>query len=221
VASQDDALATVASLPAEERMANAAEAQTAFGWLTIAGLVATVVFTCLTWLETRRMRVADTTPFLAIHPVRAKSIRWPAPGEPRQILFKIRNLGRGPAFVTAIYRSWQVRGKRHDPKPIKRGDAEWSASFYKKMWMPIAPGALSTELDCRNTRGAFAGLTAPANGSYYFVGYIEFEDVRGDKYVAGFCHIIRLDDEAKDRGMHIALPSQDAEKYNYQRKLSA
>jgi hypothetical protein len=184
--------------------------------LNVLSLVAVVIALFLTRQAngiSRKMFEADTKPFLMIKPT-SKDIEFRnGKLQPAPIEFAIENVGRGPAIVTAIYREWTNQPRKTHPEPIEFGKKR-DGRKRKKIHLVIGSGAESQPLDSLS-----ANVTGelPDDGWISFLGYIEFTDLQGQKYAAGFLYIFRLDLPA--RGLHLALPEDRADKYNYHCEL--
>jgi len=208
-------------LDAQIRAADSAEKQVVPAWLgaifSFIGTILIVITLCLTRQAnkiSRDMFDADIKPFLIIRPC-SKDIKFEnGLLLPDPIEFEIENSGRSPAIVTGIYREWQMCGYGKFPDPIEHG-AQRENWVYKKTHIPIGPGSRSGSIESFNRH--LKAKSVEPNSWISFIGYVEFEDIGGTKYIAGFLHIFRLD--MPQRGMHLALPEDKPEQYNYHREV--
>lgn len=81
----------------------------------------------------------------------------------------------------------------------------------------IGPSSHSHPLDSFSDNILKPAYIVEANSWIWFFGYLEFHDLAGKRYESGFLHVLRQD--AKGLGLHLALPEDNAEQYNYHRTL--
>ena len=177
-------------------------------------------------VTSNQMLQAEISPFLVVRPIDGDKIRWSGSGfTPSRVYFKIENVGRGPAIVTAIHREWQVCPKNQYPEAIdptrpqemEEGPA-WRPWFRKPVRMTIGSSSSSHELDSFSDDFERESPNVTDTSWIFFIGYVEFEDLAGNRYASGFLHILRQD--IPDRGLHLALPEKRASEYNYQKPLT-
>ena len=168
--------------------------------------------------DTGRLIDLEQAPFVVLRPIAGEKVRYADGGfELGKIRFRIENMGRGPAFVTALYRQWSVREKDH-PDPLTPGE-ERSGFSRKLVEIPIGPGQKSDPFDSWSDRILKPAYIVGPETRIFFYGYIEFHDLSGKRYVAGYMYVFRQDAQAL--GLHLALPDTRAGEYNYQKALDA
>lgn len=165
----------------------------------------------------------DSTPFLILKPIDGEKFELDARGFPTTaLLCEIENTGRGPATVTAIFRSWQSVHPKANPKTVEEVASEpvdrWSR---EEIQIPVGPSektpkiySLSAEYKHRKNSDR---EVSPTNWIYY-IGYIEYILALSERrYISSFCYIYRPD--KSDLGIHVAFP-KNPEKYWYSQKLT-
>jgi hypothetical protein len=189
-----------------------------FASLVLSGLG--LIALLITIRQGREILDLERAPFLVIRIKDGKKVSWNGRNLlPQTILFEIENVGRGPATITRIHREWAVGPDC--PQPI---DVETPrpASRSKAVHITVGPGTKSDELDSLNESlipiAAKDQVVGP-NPWVSFLGYVEFNDLAGRRYISGFHHVWR--GNLPKRGLHLALPQTGAEKYNYHRELKA
>ena len=129
----------------------------------------------------------------------------------KEIWFKIRNAGNGPAIIEVLHRRWSVCNEKRLPDPITpSGKSKGGKS--KSAALPI--GGAGTSGSIRTTyETSFPFEKLRANSRVFFDGYIEFRDSADVRYVAGFCIIF------ESGRFHAAWPRIDPEKYHYHYRI--
>jgi hypothetical protein len=164
------------------------------------------------------MAISETTPFLRVVPVNGEQLRLDngvvktlSNGQliGRPVLMEIENVGRGPAFVTSIYRSWAWTPDTGYPPPIP----STATDKLVRIWMPVGPASRSFPLDSR--LADFGDLPMRGEGWLMFYGFVHFQDIQKRSYVSGFAHILRTN--FQDRGLHFAAVEDS--RYNYHEEI--
>ena len=170
----------------------------------------------------RGMINLEQQPFLVVRPVDGGALRWPFRNDkPWRVLFTIENVGRGPAIVKAIYRSWWVCPQYAYPDPIKpkRKVDFWVSKFWteKSVEIIVGPTSHTESIDSFDWRLWELQPSFEGKSWVSFHGYIRFRDLVGREYETGFLYVFRLDQP--ERGLHLALPEERAHEYNYHRAV--
>jgi hypothetical protein len=182
--------------------------------------VATLViagFTGILWWATisanyvaARAFDASSRPILVVD-IGNVSKDWRASDDP---MFEILNVGTGAGIVTKLCRSWQVVGKVNEVRPITPGE-KLDRAITKENEIAIGPGRRSGAIRMRSD---LLRNGSPLDGRHtFFMGYIEYRDLAGNRFISGFCHI--YDSSRPEIGFHFAWPNKDARNYNYHRSL--
>lgn len=164
------------------------------------------------------MAANDTTPFLRVVPVNGDKLRLDNGsvktlsngnliGLP--ILMEIENVGRGPAFVTSVYRSWDWTPNTGYAPPIPHS----ATDKLVRIWIPVGPASKSLPIDSRFAD--FCDLPMRGEGWLLFHGFVHFQDIQKRNYVTGFAHVLRTN--LQDRGLHFAAVEDS--RYNYHEEI--
>jgi hypothetical protein len=199
-------------------------------WLLAAFTLALVFFTYKLVQSTNRLWLAgerqiglagraldaQLRPVLTVQiPESAKSL-WNQKTFKGELMFTVKNSGQTAAFLKAIYRSWDVCECSRMPNAVEWPDRP-EPGIWKENFVAIGPGQCSSQIKavtsilCERRRAAYKDWI-------FFYGYLEFEDLAGNKYLAGFCELFDIDNV--DIGFHIPWPENEhGNKYNYQKCL--
>ena len=136
----------------------------------------------------------------------------------REVWFVIKNVGKSAAIVSTVYRRWSICNDKPFPDPIPAGGAVDPAGGAvdvgkrKDGWIPIGSGGSSGPIRTLYIQ-QFKVRDFTPNSRIYFDGYIEFRDIDGKKFIAGFCIIF------EDGRFAAAWPYRKPEQYHYQYPL--
>ncbi|HHZ10134.1 MAG TPA: hypothetical protein GX405_15290 [Rhizobiales bacterium] len=165
----------------------------------------------------------DSTPFLILKPVDGQKFELDAQGYPTTaLLCEIENTGRGPATVTAIFRSWQSVDPNESPKTAEEVAREpvdrWSR---EEIQIPVGPSGKTPKIyslsaEYRHRKNSINEVNKTI--WIYYIGYIEYIlSVSMTKYISSFCYIYRYD--KPELGIHVTFPT-NPDRYWYSRKLN-
>ena len=130
-----------------------------------------------------------------------------------EVWLVIKNSGGASTVVTAIYRRWTVCNRPVAfPEPVPPGGKCPSGGKRKYGAVPISGGGISGPIKTRYADGFNPSLLAEGS-AVFFDGYVEFQDLDGNKYVSGFCITFN------HSRFHAAWPHRNPEKYHYHYQL--
>jgi len=158
----------------------------------------------------------DSTPFLILKPIKPQDVKFEGGALPHGVGCVVENTGRGPAEVTAIFRSWQCKPRREPPDAVD-GVKKIGRWIRKEIQLPIGPSGHSPVIHSLISEHQHTGEKIGPDDWVYFLGYIEYKSaLREDKFVSGFCYLLRPDEP--QLGLHVAFTG-NPKSYWYHRKL--
>lgn len=132
-------------------------------------------------------------------------------GFAEEIKFKIVNMGRSPAKITAIHREWYASASGEHPPIANPKDS--NRGLLSKGWTRYVSGNSETEGIWSTSDRWSSEIQNPSH--IFFHGWVRFEDMTGKKFVAGFSYLVQPNSGS---GFAMAWPRKNYHEYNYCRE---
>ncbi|TCT04987.1 hypothetical protein [Aquabacter spiritensis] len=150
----------------------------------------------------------------------------------KDIHFRIKNVGNGPAFLHLMCRAWAICPKIEDLEIINAIDysnyihkegvdnfGKYAIAWYKKNEIAIGTGSLSDEILCGADQIGIKLSDHTSNNFIFFYGYFEYKDMKGQYYRSGFCQILNRDLYKRKKELFLIPWNENANLLNYHKKL--